>query len=175
MSRKLFCFDFDQTLVNGHFHNTICNAKLKRKEQLPQFVDQLLADPNMGLKNSKEVKEIMRSALQNGHSVAIVSFTSFPQCFEPTLRKIGLTSEEIALIGKFHGFPTDPKNHKNEHLKKAMEYAKITDNSAVYLIDDDPANCEHAARFGCQAVVVPSEKNSPPFYLRNVIDIANQP
>lgn len=170
--RKLFCFDFDQTLVNGHFHNTIVKAKVKTRDAMLQLIESLLVDPTVGLKNPKEVKDIMQSALRNGHAVAIVSFTSFPECFVPTLTKLGLSPDEIAQIGQFHGFPSHPKLYKNEHIAKAMDFAGITNKQNVYLIDDDPQNCAFAEQIGCHAIVVPSEKNAPPFYLHELRQIA---
>ena len=165
--KLLFCFDFDQTIVKGHFHhlltverNKITSSGKNKKFDVVNHTKVLLNDSSVGLKNPDKLKEAIQLALQNGHHVAITSFTSYPETFIPTLEKLGLSKDEIDLIPGISGFPASNNVGKNDHIRQAMARFGINNNKSVWLIDDDPSNCDRARAEGFQAVVVPVNNNS---------------
>lgn len=174
--RCLFCFDFDQTIVKGHFHNLLVHAIQIHKQHnikinLTETIDKLLDNPKYTLKHPHKMYTIIKKALDKGHYVAITSFTSFPEVFEPTLRRLGLTNSEIGRIGKYYGFPSKRSTYKCEHIESAMRDTNIQDRTLVYLIDDDNLNCDKAIEEGYHAIVVPCEDSSSDEYLNCLLDV----
>lgn len=172
----LFCIDFDNTLVKAHFHNILSTARIRPDD--PKTIVkilQLIADEATGPKNSPQMLEFMRSALQNGHNIAITTFSSYLTGFLPTLQAIGLSAAEIDQIIFIPFLPKDRAAGKNEHIALAMKRFNIIDPSQVYLIDDDERNCSMAVSSGYNAVIVPKEAAAGPEYLIGVSEIAKAP
>ena len=178
----LFCFDFDQTIVKGHFHHLLYTDKSKfipsDKQSSFDIISRtkiLLEDPSIGLKHADKLREVIQLALHNGHHVAITSFTSFPESFVPTLEKLGLSPAEINVIPGFAGYPVASHVRKNDHLRQAMAKFKVKSNNVVWLIDDDPQNCYKASEEGFNAVQVPvgSNDNSTE-YLQEILKAASR-
>lgn len=158
---RLICFDFDLTLVNGHYHSELVRKGVMPNEMspgvqvmqengsflrrvpnsdslvmvptgrgaTPSQIQQLLFD--FSPKNRNEIAQIICQAIDNGHKIAIVSFTKYPEVVVPTLKTI-LFSErnpdkyikEICIVA---GFPSDnnPKDSplgKQEHIAEAAQY-----------------------------------------------------
>lgn len=181
-NKFLFCFDFDQTIVKGHFHHLLFTERSKfvPSDKQTSFdtiahTKILLEDSRVGLKHAEKLREVIQLALRNGHHVAITSFTSFPESFIPTLEKLGLSPAEIDVIPGFAGYPVASHVRKNDHLRQAMAKFKKKSNSLVWLIDDDPVNCSKAMEEGFHAVQVPvgPDENSAD-YLQAILKAANQ-
>lgn len=121
---KLVCFDFDDTLVNAHFHSILarqkgippsqggpgiqirqpdgsCHFYLNGQHQgvinkqnsgaSLQIINELIN--TNGLKNPIAIANAIRQAIDNGHKVAITSFTHYPEVAVPTLNAIMKTIE----------------------------------------------------------------------------------
>ena len=181
-NKFLFCFDFDQTIVKGHFHHLLYTERSKFVSSDKQIsfdtissTKLLLEDYRISLKNADKLREVIQLALRNGHHVAITSFTSFPESFAPTLEKLGLSPAEINVIPGFAGYPAISNVRKNDHLRQAMAKFDMKSNSLVWLIDDDPVNCSKAREEGFHAVQVPvgPEDNSTD-YLQEILKAASQ-
>lgn len=173
---KLFCIDFDQTLVKGHYHNYI--FKTKKPQNHPDniiFINELLNHPHTGLKNGNETKLFIQSALNNGHKVAITSYSEYPEVIIPTFKKMGLNDDEINQIIKISFLPNDQRIGKQQHIELAMKTTGISDKTNVYLIDDSKHNCKIAKLLGFNVVLVPEAQDATPEYLNNVIEIAKNP
>jgi hypothetical protein len=127
----LLCLDFDDTLVNGHFHSSLnfmrvvpnISASQKGPFIYPDGVSPNIATPNAGAsqeqismlindcgcKNKQELRDNILKALDSGTNVAITSFTHYPEVVKPTLEAI-LGEEykhrvnEIKIIA---GFPSN--------------------------------------------------------------------
>ncbi len=182
----LFCIDFDQTIVKGHFHNILMNARCipaGSSTHIPQknidTIESLLNNPNSGLKNPEEMRDFIREALNNGHQIAITSFGGYPEVFNPTLKRMGLSDEEIQQIARIplrlsRGETLTPK-HKIDQMHQAMSRLNITDRNQVLLIDDSQANCQEAIRNGFNSIEVPIDINATPEYLVQAHVLAAQP
>ena len=170
----LFCIDFDQTIVKGHFHNSLMKAKaVPNHPDNLLLIEALLDDQSMGLKNGKEMRNFISNALLRKHSVAITSYTLFPDVIIPTLRRMGLTSEEISCIQIVAFLPSDQRRGKGLHLEQAMQLSNVLDKSQVYLIDDSHNNCKLAQNAGFKVVMVPAEENASAEYLAPLLNIVN--
>jgi len=170
----LFCFDYDQTIVKGHFHHLICEEK-KRNESagttfdVSKYLDLLLDDPSVGFKNQSRLRDVIKRALEKGHFVAITSFTSYPELFIPTLLRLGLCSHEVEKIPGFSGLPVSYTSGKTEHILRAMKHFGIENKHLVWLIDDDGINCSKAISDGFNSIQVPaSPKDSSSQYLDKI-------
>jgi hypothetical protein len=203
---KLVCFDFDQTMVNSHFHSTLMRLGVKPNERKPGVqVRQpdgsfLRTDPvssskvvvptgngapaeriqevfdgkhgPMGAKHGDELVKAIKMAIDNGHKVAIVSFTLYPEVAEHALRNIlGADADkyipQICIVG---GFPSDNKPDstplgKEEHISAAISHfaaqgTTIDRNDAV-LLDDSSNNIKvsNAKYPTAVAITVPKEVN----------------
>jgi len=156
----LFCFDFDQTIVKGHFHHLLCEEK-KRIEStgtifdVCKYLDVLLDDPSVGFKNQTRLRDVIKRALDNGHFVAITSFTSYPEVFTPTLLRLGLSPQDVEKIPGYSGLPNSYAAGKNEHIDHAMEHFGLKNKNLVWLIDDDGRNCSKANSNGFKSIQVP--------------------
>ena len=172
----LFFIDFDQTIVNGHFHNSLMSKFRTKPGSINNsiFITELLNDPNTGPKNPDQMRDFIRSALQNGHKICITSFTQFPEVFKSTLQKIGLTEDEISKIGLVYGLPKNQSQGKQDHINAAMRTNNITDKRQVCLIDDDENNCNLARANGMQAITVPKQVNAAPTYLNEAHALSQQ-
>jgi len=182
----LLCFDFDNTLVKGHFHNTLMEITEqtagiygKTAKEIMEWarsdprwmkwyqgkIQKLVDDPIKGPKNPAELKDVIQTALKSGHKIAITSFTLFPEVIKPTLVKIGLAEEEIKQIHLECFLLQDQQQGKIPHMIQAMDHFNIDDRSQVILIDDNSNNCQTARANGFKAVDVPVEPDAAPEYL----------
>jgi len=225
---KLVCFDFDNTLVNAHFHTQLMNEAMKVNsgvypntvEPGPQILQpngsllrlaggpeggfkpmgpvsqQYGAPPEkiqgliqkFGLKHPQAYAKAMMQAIDNGHKVAITSFTLFPEVAVPTLRAMFATVtpplspqqvnhyvKHICVVG---GFPsngaadsTTPGFYgKEEHIQAAMRFfarqgVNISRNNAV-LVDDSEANTNIAKAKGPVVEVPPG--NASDAYIKQI-------
>lgn len=184
MSReiKLICFDFDKTMVKGHFHSyfynrvepnisepgvqTCIDGKFTNiltgavsqgdKGASLQDINTLLQDEDHGPNNPIQLRESIRTALNMGHKVAITSFTLFPEVVIPTLEAIGLSRQEIEQIYVVGGFPRDNDFNlgKIDHIQEAMKHFAITNKDNVMLVDDTNNNLRIAKRNGFRNTVL---------------------
>ena len=146
--RRLFCFDFDKTLVKGHLHNAMVQYANSGGEKFRAKVAELIKDPDVGLRNPKEIVKLMRKIWANGHHIAIVSFTQFSQMVQLALQELGLSNEEMKLVDR-QCFPPEKEYQvwfpgKNFHLLKSMKEFDISDPTQVLLIDDSEINIKAA-------------------------------
>ncbi|MBI2791108.1 MAG: ankyrin repeat domain-containing protein [Gammaproteobacteria bacterium] len=194
--KKLVCWDFDHTMVDIHSHNT-AKAKFNSKftgqgiitrniegkfvrvsgKESPEsakeeggvtgnFIEDTIAPT---LKNADEISKSMKTALKNGHAVAITSFNKYPE-IEAILKKLvrpgdpdSLQEADIAKILIVAGFPSngitnpDTKGYsgKNEHIQHAMVAAGIPESERknVILIDDSEPNYRIAKAEGYESSV----------------------
>lgn len=178
--KKLFCFDFDNTLVKGHFHsqltnqwiapvtnnNTlVINGTIQDGNQNEQYdaglvkanASKLLKNTELGIQDPEGLKSLFNNILSSGHKIAITSFTKYPDVIAVMLNHLALTPEQIKDINIIGGFPKDgPRapNRKTEHIESAMYLAGVHDKHNVVLIDDSKDNIENAKQQGIQTVHV---------------------
>jgi hypothetical protein len=145
----LFCLDFDQTIVKGHFHNALSKKNCPYGDPNNIKVIQSLLNSNTtGLKNKIETKNFIQLSLSNGHKVAVTTYSLYPEVVNPTLKHMGLSDSEINQVEIIAFLPKDQSIGKTGHIKKAMETFQISDKSIVYLIDDSDNNCNVAINEG---------------------------
>lgn len=142
-------------------------------EQMIEF----LVDPNKGPKNPNEMAQTIKAIIDNGHKLAIVSFTLYPEVIIPSLHTIlnslikddERTQSYLAQIAVIGGFPSDgdPDNSplgKEEHIFAAMESYGIRNLENVLLVDDSKKNLDKAvSRTKMRAenmVLVPASKEA---------------
>ncbi len=189
-NEKLICFDFDMTLVKGHFHASLvrqgvlpnvtepgvqvlqADGHFLRKDLITrQFVSipqnagaslaqiEALLRSDIGPKNPSHIAKVITSAIDNGHKIAIVSFTLYPEVVIPTLVAIlGENAKQyirqICIVG---GFPSDNNPDatplgKSEHIKAAQAHFenfgfKIGIQDTI-LVDDTTRNLDIACEMG---------------------------
>lgn len=142
--RVLVCWDFDGTLVKGHFHNTLDEMQVRYGRATLEHVEMLIA--RFGLKNPEEVCDSIRQTIVKGGYVSIVSFTKYPEMIKPTLQNMGLEEELLEKVYIRGDFPADgPQSPtcKEEHIQDAMRHFGmdvINDADKVILADDNLAN-----------------------------------
>jgi len=194
-SKTLICFDFDKTLVNGHFHSALQNQGLAPADasgkglmvvgqdtpKNPEYnsndvvkaAKDLLDNPETGIKNPEQLKQTFDKMLAQGHAIAITSFTQYPDVVKPALQVIGLSDEQISkihIIGGFpsHGKPDNSPDGKKEHIDKAMELAGVEKGNYKYvmLVDDSANNINKAREMGITTIEAPKGINPNPKYLQ---------
>lgn len=165
----LLCIDFDDTLINGHSHNTLQSLRV-----VPGMA-QISQIEHLSLKFPEFMCEAIRSALSTGNHIAILSFTSYQEIIRPTLLRMGLSPDEIENIFVKGGFPSDNNPlsplGKNEHIKHAMNYFGIESNSDIILFDDSQRNISAAARIGHVTVKVPTAREEIIFSEYNDVEM----
>lgn len=170
LPKKVILFDFDQTLVNGHFHNALAKedeevvarnkaAGLKNGGEYSgtfhnlSFEAQKIKIDNLiqkyGIKNQKLLLDIMRVALAEGHQLGIVNFTAYPQGILPSLKALGLNEQELEHFKKpghiSAWLPLNQQLGKKEHILNCLK--KMSENDGieyeveqVIFLDDLPNN-----------------------------------
>ena len=64
-SSYLFCWDFDNTIVKGHFYNFLCERGIEKGETTPDLINEFLDNTSNGLKHPDKLLQSFRIALQN--------------------------------------------------------------------------------------------------------------
>jgi hypothetical protein len=144
--RQLFCFDFDNTMVNAHFHAILEGQGVQPKKATAAQIQSLLNENQ--ILNHKTLLEIFKQILSNGHHIAITTWSEYPEVIVPTLQKLGLNPAEIAMIHIESGLPQSGQDRKSQHIKRAKKHFGIEDNIRVCLIDDDERNIIQARKEG---------------------------
>lgn len=166
----LVCYDWDETIVNGHCHNTLRSQRVPSGAATHEHADNLIR--TFGFKNEDLTCESIKTALRNNHLVAITSYTAYPEIIPHMLQRLGLSAEEVAKIKIISGFPTlngtlDPIGRqtinanlgKELHIRAAQQWASqqghTIGDEAVILIDDSQNNVDVARRSKHQAIKAP--------------------
>jgi hypothetical protein len=169
--RHLINFDFDNTIVDGHFHNRLKILQITPGSATPADINDLLEKHK--ILNQEELLKTMRALLKKGHHIAITTWGEYPEVIPPTLRKLGLTEAEIAEIHIESGFPTSLTQGKSEHITRAKRHFGITDNRHVWLIDDDEKNIAQAKKEGQIGIHVKNPRTNKD-YLELIQTFLNQ-
>lgn len=152
----VLCLDFDETLLNGHGHNTLFDMGIKPGEATLDHTKALIK--MYGLKNAKAICAAIHEALNTGNHVAILSFTSYPEIIAPTLLEMGLTEDDVSKIFIKGGFPSGgprSRSGKNEHIQAAKDHFGISNNGNIILVDDSSSNIAAASQAGYKTIFVP--------------------
>jgi len=148
----LYCFDFDGTLVHGHLHNYLVKAKVKPGFATSVFVQEFYRT-NEGIRCPAEWKELFQTLRDCGQSVAITTFSSYPEVVPIVLKDMGLDEEHIKSIHVVSGMPARHNRMcKNEHIAKARTHFNLAQDISCMLIDDDLNNILVAEAVGHLAV-----------------------
>ncbi|MCS5708970.1 hypothetical protein CC99x_008655 [Candidatus Berkiella cookevillensis] len=161
----LFCFDFDNTLVKGHFHNQLCGLNVSPGKATPEQIESLIK--KFGILNKDELLKTFKKILENGHKIAITTWSDYPEVVVPTLKHIGLNETEIKQIYIASGLPENQALRKETHIEGAKKHFSIQDNAYVVLIDDDQMNVLHAQKNGQLGILVDADDNDA-LYLKQV-------
>ena len=143
---KLFCFDFDNTIVNAHFHALLEGKGVPYKKATAQQIQALLNEHQ--IHNQTELLDIFKMILRKGHRLAITTWSEYPEVIIPTLKKLGLTAVEIDMIHIVNGLPNTAQDRKSLHIQNAKKHFGIEDDANVCLIDDDEKNINQAIKDG---------------------------
>lgn len=169
---RLFCFDFDNTIVDGHFHNALFDMGVAPAKASKKQLDLLLK--SHAILNEALLLQTFRSILSKGHHIAITTWSEYPEVIAPTLRKLGLNPEEIAQIHIESGIPSSLEGRKSNHIARAKQHFGITNNKNVFLIDDDELNILQAQHEGQVGIHVASPKTNKE-YLQDIIKLIDKP
>ncbi len=182
----LLALDLDNTILNFHSHNALCLEpfNLKPGQATTAHALELLKiyslEDKKPFKHGPQMLALIRESLLNGHPVAIVSYTLFPEIIQTLLEKLGLTTEELNKIyirGGLLSAEDQSKYGKLIHIEDSLEHFgfKKTDHDQVILLDDSYQNYMLAENQGIKAVLVPDEYE-PEYtdYFKEVKKILNQ-
>jgi len=165
------CFDFDETLVNGHFHNALSQSGVypgQGAKHVPELINAY------GIKNREKLLQTFQTLISEGHNIAITSYTLYPEIVKPTLKAIGLRDDQIEKIHVEGFLPKNQLQGKGEHMKKAMKHFGVTNKAHALLVDDSENNIKKAKDEGYQSVNVPKTPNPNPEYLNTTLSLASQ-
>lgn len=160
---RAVCWDFDKSLVYGHWHNILKEAGVIPGDSA-KYIDALMNGNTIGeqesksllppgLRNPKEISRSMKRTLEKGVALAIVSFSHYPEIIKAALLQLtayaevgGLTPADIDKIYIRSGFPSDNNPEKSpmgkkEHLLDVMAHFSITKKENILLVDDTIRNC----------------------------------
>ncbi|XGA08617.1 MAG: hypothetical protein U0X86_000880 [Wolbachia endosymbiont of Xenopsylla cheopis] len=168
-SDALLIFDFDNTITNGHMHNTFFRSG---KNDFSSTVEYAVTNDDIsdflentdGIKNEEGLKTALQSALLGGIEVSVASYTGYPNTVKKVVEDyLGLSKEQSGSISVFGGFPKDydvklpedikeqqSKAGKNLHICKAIvEYKNKHGNlpKTVMLVDDSIGNIRKVNEF----------------------------
>lgn len=177
---KLFIFDFDHTIVNGHTHNAINRSKANRgieQEYVNSPWEVVHEFSTIG--SESDWKEIFENLYQQGHFLSIASFNAYELIIPQFLRKIGLSEELIAQIHIIAGLPENPRTaNKNDYIQEAIQYVEnycqhnqYTDGEPleVIFIDDSKKNIQAAEELGCTTILAKPDGSHLKQLLENYI------
>lgn len=205
---KLICFDFDQTIVNGHFHAAMRGRGVRANDTTTgvqvlqqdgtfknmhtgqtvpkssgaslETIEAFLASAD-GLKNGAEMAQTIREAIDNGHKIAITSFTHYPEVVLPTLKKLGLEDkyiQQICIVGGYpsHGKPDGSPDGKEQHITAAIQHFNKQGvglrREDTMLVDDSTHNISKVP--SGTTVIVPRDRNPPPTYFEEIRKFASK-
>ena len=147
----LFCWDFDNTIINGNSHDFFDTMNIKGSAP-NELINKFLTDPATGLRNPLKLLSAIRMTLKHGHKIAITTLSEYPEVIEPALQKLGLTEDEINKVKIIAGPSSTLYPGKLKHIRKAMDHFGVTTKQSVYLIDDNKENCSLAKKNGYGAI-----------------------
>ena len=168
-NNTLLIFDFDNTITNGHMHNTFSRLG---KSDFNSAAEGAVTDHNIkdflentdGIKNEEGLKSALQSALSSRMEVNIASYTGYSDTVRRVVENhLGLSKEQAGGISVFGGFPGDYDNElpkglkeqknqvgKNLHICKAIVEYKDKHGElpkTVMLVDDDVKNIQKINEF----------------------------
>ena len=168
-NNTLLIFDFDNTITNGHMHNTFSRLG---KSDFNSAAEGAVTDHNIkdflentdGIKNKEGLKSALQSALSSRMEVNIASYTGYSDAVRRVVENhLGLSKEQAGGISVFGGFPGDYDNElpkglkeqknqvgKNLHICKAIVEYKDKHGElpkTVMLVDDDVKNIQKINEF----------------------------
>ena len=181
----LYCFDFDQTLFEGHLHNTLAQrAPLTRsREHLAQYGSTLLAEK--GLRGGTFLWTLFAQILLASDELAVVTFSSFPDVIRGALnRGIAALQQtkgfEQQHRQRFHRLPIiyggpapslypNPPPPYSESIEERWLEGKVSylerarrcyeargvELEQIVLIDDDSENLRRAEESGYEVIFAP--------------------
>ncbi len=169
-NKKLFVFDFDQTIVNAHWHYLL--AKLDVEPGYPsknilEFLMDKMQEESAGIKNRDALRKLFREILSKGHHLSIRSHSLYPGAIRYVLSELGLSPEEIDIAYQDPDLSETPKNEskgKNAEIIEDMLRFGISHPAQVTLIDDLEINLTKARQigvFGIDSNITSIDKRHP--------------
>ncbi|GFR25746.1 uncharacterized protein TNCT_505911 [Trichonephila clavata] len=170
-NNTLLIFDFDNTITNGHMHNTFSRLS---KSDFVSTQNNVVTDTDIkdflkntgGIKNEERLKSTLQFALSGGIEVNIASYTGYPNAVRRVAENhLGLSKEQADSVSVFGGFPVDYDTQlqeldvreqqsqvgKNLHICEAIVNYKNNHNGrlpkTVMLVDDSVGNIKRINEF----------------------------
>jgi hypothetical protein len=143
--KKIYIFDFENTIVNAHFHHILKDMGVAHGRASTDLVEFLLI--KHGIKNKENLLTLWRDILQSENCLCIATHSRYPETVFASLVALGLSEEEI---GKIFYNPPDLNTDldltfgKNLAILQAMVHFEVIDINAVYLIDHERTNLQIA-------------------------------
>jgi hypothetical protein len=181
----LFCFDFDNTIVQENTHNILTKHPevIKNGGQVndAKIAKALVTKLAFKFKAENELAETFKTIYKEGHNIAVLSYHSFPLVLKEVLKnllvKAGIPTKELVMKGEdgkgriyinaslpFNSQEYHMKFGKNEYIQDAiakfgMNNAKVDAKDNVILVDDDIHNRELATQIVQVIEVDPQDPN----------------
>ena len=160
--QKLYCFDFDQVIVDGFTNGFFMMQGIDKTEsftesEIANYFHEL--ERYVKLKHPKKLLACIKEIFINGDKIAITSFNNYGWIIPLYLKSLGLTYKEIESIHIEYGKCPSTEEHKilgkSIHIQNAMEYFNIKEHQNIIIIDRDKINIDIAKKSGHQAILVP--------------------
>ncbi len=145
IKKKIFVFEFDNTLVNEHFHRILKKMGVAPGHASSDLVEFLFL--KYGMKNKEILHAIFKDILDNEDCICIASNSRYPETIYAMINNLGLSESEkqqIFYVPPDLNTTEDLTIGKNLDIFRAMLHFHIIDINAVYLIDQDRTNLQIA-------------------------------
>lgn len=165
----LLLIDFDLTISSKHIHNLLASTDLTDESDQWDYIKDI---PPRG--GTSKWRNIIKTALENGYKVGIVSFTQYPHIVSRYVKEIIFKPEEqnlanqIDVNGWLPGAPEnmnrskqrDPQTaDKNVHIKESIQKLEFNGpNSRIILVDDDKKNIKAAHEAGYNTILADQDE-----------------
>lgn len=160
-SGKFVIFDFDKTIINQNMDNYFYSlwrrsdyGSGKADAVTAENIENFFKIQDSGIKNEKQLKPALQSALTDGMEVAIASFTRYRKAVEYVVQNyLGLSEEQAKNIKVVGGLPEKDirsKVGKNLHILDLLKTYKKKHGrlpQEVMLVDDSKENVDRVNDF----------------------------
>lgn len=179
----LFTFDFDQTLVNIHWHSYLIRFGQQGSHNpdiIKNYLEKLQLKEDYGFKNKDILISTFKQILSNPKArLAITSTSKFPDSIKQALDSMSLTAEQRARIYyrvPVLGVPAPEKedeasSNRVKDVLDAMEHFNIADPSRVVHTDDFLPNLRRLEEELPGVKTIPVEDKPNPEGARHLVEV----
>ena len=158
-SAGVLVLDFDNTIVNGHMHNSLSRSGVKDDSVTDDNIKNFL-DNTEGFRNRRGLQSKIEESLDKNIAVAVASHSSFPNGIKIAMNK--LLGEELAdkvSIVTCGDRDMQQCNIKGPLISEIAEVYGINDKDKIVLVDDNQINVENIKQAGYKGIHAKKNEN----------------